>query len=109
MVQNLAPFKQDLIRGIMLHQKLTTRKMTDAAGCSERSIKVMCSNLHYFGSTKTPQNGGGKHPSITLHMLEVLHEGLLEKPELYLEELAVDILMSPSTVTCKIGFHYMQP
>ena len=66
-----------------------TREMVDAAECSERSIKVIHSNLHYFRSTKAPPNGGGRCRSITLQILEVLREHLLEKPELYLEEMAV--------------------
>jgi hypothetical protein len=33
---DLAPFQHDLIRNMILHQKLTTREMADAAGCSDR-------------------------------------------------------------------------
>jgi transposase len=90
---------------MILHQKLTTREMADAAGCSERSIKAIHSNLRYFGSTKAPPNGGGGCRSITLQMLEVLREHLLEKHELYLEEMAVflwdefDVLVSPSSIS----------
>jgi hypothetical protein len=66
--------------------------MADAAGYSERSIKAIRSNLRYFGSTKPPPttNGGGGCRSITLQMLEVLREYLPEKPELYLEGMAVN-------------------
>jgi hypothetical protein len=79
MAPNLAPSQHDLIRDMILHQKLTTREMADAAGCSERSIKAIRSNLRYFGSTKAPPNGGGGCRSITLQMLEVLKEHLLER------------------------------
>jgi transposase len=103
MAPDLAPSQHDLIRDMILHQTLTTREMADAAGCSERCIKAIRSNLHYFGTTKAPPNGGGRHPSITLHMLEVLRENLLEKPELYLEEMAVflwdGVLVSPSSIS----------
>jgi hypothetical protein len=74
---------------MILHQKLTTREIADAAECSKRSMKAIRLNLRYFGTTKAPPNGGGGCWSITLQMLEVLKEHLLEKPELYLEEMAV--------------------
>jgi hypothetical protein len=81
MAPNLAPSQHDLIRDMILDKKLTTREMADAAGCSERSIKAIRSNLRYFGSTKAPQNGGGECRSTTLQMLEVLKEHLFEKPD----------------------------
>ena len=91
MAPNLAGSQHDLIRDKIIHQKLTTRELADAARCSKRSIKAIRSNLRYFGSTKgNPPNGGGGCRSITLQMLEVLKEYLLEKPELYLEEMAVN-------------------
>lgn len=105
MAPNLAPSQHDLIRDMILDQKLKTREMADAAGCSERSIKAIRSNIRYFGSTKAPPNGGGGCRSITLQMLEVLKEHLLEKPELYLEEMAVflwdefEVLVSPSSIS----------
>jgi transposase len=105
MAPNLAPSQHDLIRDMILHQKLTTREMVEAAGCSERSIKAIRSNLRYFGSTKAPPNGGGGCRSLTPQMLEVLREHLVVKPELYLEEMAVflwdefDVLLSPSSIS----------
>jgi hypothetical protein len=36
MAPNLAPSQHDLIRDMILHQKLTTGEMADAAGCTER-------------------------------------------------------------------------
>jgi hypothetical protein len=106
MAPNLAPSQHDLIRDMILHQTLTTREMADAAGCSERCIKAIRSNLHYFGTTKAPPNGGGRHPSITLHMLEVLSEQLLEKPELYLEEMTV-FLWDEFDIGCSTHLLYM--
>jgi transposase len=105
MAPNLAPSQHDLIRDMILDRKLSTREMADAAECSERSIKAIRSNLRYFGSTRAPPNGGGGCRSITLQMLEVLKEHLLEKPELYLEEMVVflwdefDVLVSPSSIS----------
>jgi hypothetical protein len=64
--------KHHLIRDMILDQKLTTRQMADAAECSKRSIKAIRSNIHYFGTTKAPSNGRGRHRSITRHMLHLL-------------------------------------
>jgi hypothetical protein len=50
MALNLALSRHDLIRDMTLDQKLKTREMADAVGCSERSIKEIRSNLRYFGS-----------------------------------------------------------
>jgi hypothetical protein len=83
------PFQHDLIHAMILDKKLKTHEMANVAGYSEPSIKAIRSNLHYFGTTKAPPNGGGRPRSITPPMLEVLCEHLLEKPELYLEEMAV--------------------
>lgn len=105
MAPNLAPSQHDLIRDMILHQKLKTREMADAARYSERSIKAIRSNLRYFGCTKAPPNGEGRRRSITLQMLKVLREHILKKPELYLEEMVVfledefDVLVSPSSIS----------
>ncbi|KFY17796.1 hypothetical protein V492_00383 [Pseudogymnoascus sp. VKM F-4246] len=105
MAPNLAPSQHDLISDMILDKKLKTNKMADIAGCSERSIKAIRSNIHYYGTTKAPPNGGGRPRSMTLLMLETLCDHLLEKPELYLEEMAVflwdefDVLVSPSSIS----------
>lgn len=88
MAPNLAGCQHDLIRDI-IHQKVTTRELAVAAGCSKRSIKAIRSTLRCLGATKAPLNGGEGHRSITPHILKVLREHLLEKPESYLEEMAV--------------------
>jgi transposase len=105
MAPNLAPSRHDLIHDMIVDEKLKTRQMADVAKCSERSIKAIRSNLHYFGTTKAPPNGGGRPRSITPHMLEALCEHLLEKPELYLEDMVVflwdefDVLVSISSIS----------
>lgn len=63
--------------------------MADAAGCSPHSVNAIRSNLRCFGTTRAPFNGGGRPRSITPPMLDTLHEYLLEKPDLYLDEMAV--------------------
>ena len=42
-----------------------------------------------FGSAKAPPNKGGRPRSITPVMLEALCDRLLEKPTLYLDEIAI--------------------
>lgn len=60
MAPNLASTQHDLIHDMIVDKKLKTRQMADVTECSERSIKAIRSNLHYFGTTKTPLNGGGR-------------------------------------------------
>jgi transposase len=104
MAPNLATSQHDLIYDMVLDKKMKVRAMADVAECSKRSIIAIRSNMRYFGSTKAPPNGGGRPRSITPQILEVLCEHLLEKPGLYLEEMAVflwdefDVLVSPSSI-----------
>jgi transposase len=79
--------------------------MAEAAGCSTRSIKAIRSNLHFFGITKAPSNGVGRPRPIIFPMLDALREYLLEKPEQYLDEMAVflwdefDVLVTTATIS----------
>jgi len=90
---------------MILDNKLKTNEMADIAECSERSIKAIRSNLHNYGSTKAPPNGGGRPRLITPPMLETLCDHLLEKPGLYLEEMVVflwdefEVLISTSSIS----------
>ncbi len=68
--------------------------MAGVAGCSERSVRAIRSNLDYFDNTKAPPNGVGRPRIITPPMLEALFEHLLEKPELYQDEMALFLWMS---------------
>ena len=105
MAPNLAPSQHNLIHDMIIDEKLKTRQMADVAECSERSIKAIRSNLHYFGTTKAPPNGGRRPRSITPPMLEALCKHLFEKPELYLEEMVVllwdefEVLVSTSSIS----------
>jgi hypothetical protein len=89
MAPNLAPAQHDLIYDMNVDGSLQVRDMVYAAGCSERSVKAMRSNIHHFGRSRALPNGGGRPRALLSRMLEVLCEHLLEKPELYLEEMAV--------------------
>jgi hypothetical protein len=89
MAPNLAASQHDMIRDMIMSKSLSTNQMADVAGCSPRSIKAIRSNLRCFGTTKAPFNGGGRPRSITPPMLHALREHLLEKPDLYLDEMVV--------------------
>jgi transposase len=89
MAPNLGISQHAFIRDMILSKSLTTTQMAEAAGCSERSVRAIRSNLQCFGTTKAPANGGGRPRSITPPMLEALREHLLEKPGLYLDEMMV--------------------
>jgi hypothetical protein len=57
-----------LIHDMTPNKKLKTHEMVNVAGCSERSIKAIRSNFHYFGTTKAPPNGGGRPPLANVGM-----------------------------------------
>ena len=67
-------------------------EIADVIGCSERSVFSIQSNLRHFGSTKAPSNGVGRPRSITPPMLDALCEYLLEKPDLYRDEMVLFLL-----------------
>ncbi|KAJ5697657.1 hypothetical protein N7488_011341 [Penicillium malachiteum] len=62
--------------------------MAEAAGCSKRSIITISANLRMFGDVRAPLIPGGRPRVITPIMLESLCDHLLEKPDLYLDEMA---------------------
>jgi hypothetical protein len=51
-VPNLAASQYDLTRDLILYKRLSTAQTADVAKCSKHSIKLIRSNLHYFGTTK---------------------------------------------------------
>lgn len=89
----------------MLRRKcIINSQIADAAECSQRSSRNVRSHLRMFGGESPPMHPGGRPPSITPPMLEALLEHLVEKPSLYLDEMAVflqhefDIAVSPSSI-----------
>jgi hypothetical protein len=66
--------------------------MAKAAGCNKRTIPRISSNIRIFSSVKAPPNKGGRPRSISLFILEALYNHLLEKPYLYLSEIALFLL-----------------
>lgn len=92
MAPNLAASQRQMIHDMIISNELTAPQMADAAGCSVRAVKYIRSNLRAFGSVEAPWNGGGRPRSVTPTMLEALHEHLVEKPDRYLDEMAVFLL-----------------
>jgi len=105
MTPNLAASQHELIRDMIVSKSLKTDQMADVAGCSPRSVKAIRSNLRCFGTTRAPFNGGGRPRSTTPPMLDALREYLLEKPVLYLNEMAVflwnefEVLVTKSSIS----------
>jgi transposase len=89
MAPNLAESQHEVIRDMILSKSLTDPQKAEVAGCSARSIRGIRSNLHYFGTTRAPSNGVGRPRSVTPPMLDALCEHLLEKPDLYQDEMTI--------------------
>lgn len=94
-----------MIRDMIFSRSLKDVEMAAVAGCSDRSIRAIRSNLRWFGTTKAPPNGAGRRRRITPSMLDALRERLLEKPGMYQDEMAVflfdefDVLMNTSAIS----------
>jgi transposase len=105
MAPNLAASQHQLIGDMILSRSLKQTEMAAIAGCSERAIRRMVSNLRLFGKTKAPWNSAGRRRIITPQMLDALYKRLLKKPELYRDEMAVflydefDILVTVSSIS----------
>ncbi|KAJ5732371.1 hypothetical protein N7493_003852 [Penicillium malachiteum] len=89
MAPHLPSSTREFIRDMILSKSRTTAQIADAAGCSPRSITTIRSNLRHFGDTRAPAIRAGRPRSITPPMLEALCNHLLEKPGLYLDEMAL--------------------
>jgi transposase len=89
MAPRLSPSKLRFIHDMIHGQSLTTYQMADAAECSEQTIKNIRRNLRLFGTIHAPPTRIGRRRSVTPPMLEALCDHLLEKPGLYLDEMAI--------------------
>jgi transposase len=104
MAPNLAKSQHQLIHDMILSESLTQVEMADVAGCSERTIRNITSNVQLYGTTKAPGNRAGRRRRITPSMLAALCEHLIEKPGLYRDEMAVflydefEVLISVSCI-----------
>lgn len=104
MAPNLALSQHEQIRD-MIFSKCTNATIARTACCSTRSVRKIRSNLRCFGTTKAPPNGVGRRRTITPPMLSALLEQLIEKPELYQDEMAIflydefDVVVTTPTIS----------
>lgn len=90
MAPKLETWRHNLIRDMIQDtEPYTNAQIAKAAHCTPRSIRTIRSNLKCFGSVTAPMNGVGRRRTITPPMLEALCEHLLEKPNLYQDEMVV--------------------
>jgi transposase len=74
---------------MILSKSLTASQMAKAAECSKRSIINISNKLRRFGNARLPPTRVGRRRSITPPMIEALCDRLLEKPGLYIDEMAI--------------------
>jgi transposase len=105
MAPNLAVSQHYLIRDMILSKTLKNADIASVAGCSRRSITAIRSNLRRFGATKAPSNRIGRLRSITCTMLKALCEHLIEKPDMFQDEMVIflwdefSILVTTSSIS----------
>ena len=88
MAPNLALSQHEQIRDMII-SKFANASIARTVRCSTRSVQKIRSNLRCFGTTKAPLNEVGRRRTITPLMLSALLEELIEKPELYQNEMAI--------------------
>jgi transposase len=91
MAPNLAASTLTLIHDMIVSNELTVPQMAEAAGCNERTIRRLRSNMRLFGSLKAPPNRRGRPRNLTPVMIQALCDHILEKPYLYLDEMVIFI------------------
>jgi hypothetical protein len=105
MAPSLAESQHQLIRDMILSGSLTQVEMANVAGCSDRTIRNVRSNVRLFGKTKAPANSAGQQQPVTPPMLTALCDRLIEEPGIYRGAMAVflydesDILVSLSSIS----------
>jgi transposase len=73
----------------MIISKFANATIARTVRCSTRSVQTIRSNLRCFGTTKALPNGVGRRRTIIPPMLSALLEELIQKPELYQDEMAI--------------------
>ena len=89
MAPRLPLSKLEMIQHMILSKPLTASQMAKAAGCSKRSIINISNNLGRFGNVRAPPTRVGRRRTVTPPMIEALCDRLLEKPGLYVDEMAI--------------------
>lgn len=88
MGRRLAPSQIQIISD-MLRSGEKLPVIASTAFCSRQAVYYIKSNLEHFGTARAPPVRSGRRRLITPLMLEALCEHLLEKPALFLDEMAV--------------------
>ncbi|KAJ5858067.1 hypothetical protein N7455_008961 [Penicillium solitum] len=89
MAPRLPLSKLEMIQDMISSKSLTASQMAKAAGCSKRSIINISNNLRQFGNVRAPTTRVGRRRTVTPPMIEALCDRLLEKPGLYVDEMAI--------------------
>jgi transposase len=89
MAPRLPLSKLEMIQDMILSKSLTISQMAKAAECSKRSVINISNNLRWFGNVRAPPIPVGRRRSVTPPMLQALCDHLLEKPGLYVDEMAI--------------------
>lgn len=89
MAPRLPLSKLEMIQDMLLSKSLATSQMAKAAECSKRSVINISNNLRWFGNVRAPLIPVGRRRSVTPPMLQALCDHLLEKPGLYVDEMAI--------------------
>jgi transposase len=89
MAPNLSSIQHDMSRHLNLETDFDTTTVSELVVCSRRTIQRHRANLRQHGSTKTTGKRAGRRPAVNEAMLEGLKEHLIEKSDLYLDEMAV--------------------
>jgi transposase len=104
MAPNLVLSQHEQIRDMTI-SKFTNATIARTVRCSTCSVQNIRSNLRCFGTTKAPLNGVGRRRTITPPMLSTLLEQLIEKPELYQDEIVIflydkfDVLVTTPSIS----------
>lgn len=67
---------------------LSDKGIASVVNCSTRTVRSARAHHRVFGSVTAPNNVRGRHSAIPPHVLAALLDHLLNKPDLYLDEMA---------------------
>lgn len=89
MAPNLARSQLDQIEDMIRSKCFSNIELASVVRCSTRSIRTIQSNLRCFGTMRAPPNKAGRPRTMTPPMRSALCDRLLEKPDMYQDEMAV--------------------
>ncbi|KAH9225096.1 hypothetical protein K456DRAFT_1945781 [Colletotrichum gloeosporioides 23] len=91
---------------MIISGKFTDVSITRTAGCSPHTIYNIQANLECFSHTKALSNGVGRQRSVTPLMLAALCERLIEKPNLYRDEIVIFLSDEFNTLVTALSISY---